>query len=258
MEEDNSSASLASAPHVALPISRSSESVYESCVSQLSLVPVAPSPPLTTTGETPSPFAHENHDDGAPDIKGITLPESGGFDTGSPDAQTGALATNVKKPSSRIPVLRLVKSPLSNQRFSGPRSPSAASPCDSLATTHAKSRQEEKEKAGGGGMTFIKKSKKPFHAKDTPPSLINRESPTGPFNATYRVSPVDVPYLSKGHTPKTVQQLQERLRSQTKGKLISLEELRKARSAICMSMFYCTRKFCAITGTLDLMSYPNF
>jgi hypothetical protein len=106
-----------------------------------------------------------------------------------------------------------------------------------LATTHVKKSHREKKENIDANTTSVKnKSKKQLldsiRTKDAPPSLISRDSPAGPLNATYK----DVPYLSKGHTPKTIRQLQEKLRSQTKGKLISLEELRNARSAIYMCM----------------------
>ena len=258
MEEENSTTS---APHLGLTASRSSESVYESCVSEQS---PALSPPMTAIGK--SPFTREDHHDGAQDEEEapVTVDGSSGFDSGSPDTRTKASATNVKKPMSRVPVLQLVKSPLPNRQFSGPKSPTSVSPCDTeappLATTHVKSVQEEKEKTGGGGVTFVKKSKKPFHAKDTPSSLINRDSPSGLLNGTYRVSPVGVPYLSKGHTPKTIQQLQEKLRSQTKGKLMSLEELRNARSAINALCAYSVVKLGLLVQSLALsalMSYPK-
>ena len=52
-----------------------------------------------------------------------------------------------------------------------------------------------------------------------------------PLNAAYNLSPMAVPYLNKAHTPKTLLKLQEEHRTRTKGKLISLTELRNARSA---------------------------
>ena len=236
MEEDNSSSgatcSSSSAPHLQpLPTSSSSESVYESCVSQQSPMPVASSPPspLTATSDSTSqksPFVTcEDDDRESLDTHRTTKSrESAGSGIGSPEAQKGETATVMTKPTSRIPVLRLVKSPLPNQRFSGPKSPTPASPRDSLGTSPLTSSLETT--APSLATTHVKSHQEKM-------SLIIRDSP---MNATYRVSPVGVPYLSKGHTPKTIQQLQEKLRSQTKGKLISLEELRNARSAIYVSI----------------------
>lgn len=250
MEEDNNDSASCTATHSStssspsqqrqqgsLPASSSSETVYESCVSQQSPVRVSP---LTSTGS--DAITCEEHDNESLDGNGTESKES---------------ATVVKKPTSRIPVLQLVKSPLPSQRFSSgslkspmPASPLLSSPCPatnpmtlsleteapSLATTHVKKSRREKKENIGTSATSINKSKKQLvdspRTKETPSSLINRDSPVGPMNATYRVSPISVPYLSKGHTPRTIQQLQEKLRSQTKGKLISLEELRNARSAI--------------------------
>ena len=232
-----------------LSTSSSSETVYESCVSQQSPVRVSP---LNSTGSDAMPrnspsVTCEDHDNESLDTHGTESKES---------------ATVVKKPTSRIPVLRLVKSPLPSQRFSSgslkspaPASPLLSSPCPAtssmtssleteappLATTHVKKSRHEKKENIGTSATSINKSKKQLidspRTKEMPSSLINRDSPAGPMNATYRVPPVSVPYLSKGHTPKTIRQLQEKLRSQTKGKLISLEELRNARSAIYMCMY---------------------
>ena len=216
--------------HQPLPASSSSKSVYESCVSQQSPVHTASSPStLTSTGSTisqKSPFVTcEDHDK---DTHGTESRESGGGnDVESPEGQEGkAVATVVTKLASRIPVLRLVKSPLPSQRLSSPKSPTPASPRDSLATSPMD--------APPLATTYVKGKKQLLdstHTKGTPTLLINRDSPAGPLDATYRVSPMGVPYLSKGHTPNTIRQLQEKLRSQTKGKLISLQELRNARSA---------------------------
>ena len=249
MEESNSRSAIAtcssaSALHSQLPLSASSssESVYESCVSQQSPVHVAsPLSPLTPTGDATSqksPFVTcEDCDVGSLDTQSR---ESGSLEA----HKGGETATVVTKPASRIPVLRSVKSPQPSQRFISPKSPTPASPlvsvatsplvssletdAPSLATTHVKSHREKENM--GATVTSIKKDSK--HTKGLPPSLINRDSPAGPLNATYRVSPMGVPYLSKGHTPNTIRQLHEKLISQTKGKLISLEELRNARSEI--------------------------
>ena len=247
MEENDNSAPS----HLPLlPTSTSSESVYESCASQLdsqqSPIPTAPGSPLIATDVAPlkSPVItpSENHEV-SPDSP-LFISESTGNDKVSPDIQTRASATVVKKPGSKIPVLRLVKSPpptrhlQSTKPSTSAHTPSLATEAPPLATTHVKSQLEEREKIGGGG-TYVKNRKRPLdgtHVKGTPSSLISRNSPSGPMNATYRVSPVSVPYLSQGHTPKTILQLQEKLRSQTKGKLVTLAELRNARSAINMSV----------------------
>ena len=186
----------------------------------------------TTTPQESSFIAPENHNTSP--RSPFLVSEGNQNDKMSPDTQTGKSATVVRKPGNKIPVLQLIKSPLLTQRFSqsqdrvstattvqdlkspvASHTPSLPTKTPPQATTDVKSKQEDKSG---------KRRLDGTHSNGTPSSLINRGSPSRPVSATYNVSPVSTPYL----------QLQEKLRARTGGKLVSLAELRNARSAVCM------------------------
>lgn len=215
------------------------ESLYESCVSQVDSNSPPPtvqtpptkvqSPPLTTQ----SPALAKS-----PSVCVTNV------ETGESGTDEEVLTTVAKKPSSRIPLPVTSKSPLpSRQIRGGPVSPLTMATSTSLAPIQKKTMTSSGHQSGDGGMTYVKKKGEKrtlaaTHINNTPP-LMNWGTPVGPLDATYRVSPMAAPYLTEGHTPKTILKLQEEHRARTKGKLVSLEELRNARSASKITVRVC-------------------
>ena len=196
--------------HPPLPTTASNESLYESCSSQVD--PSSPAKPVQSTPTlTLSPCAHV---------------------TGSPRPQTEPSATVVKKANgSRIPKNSLVPS---RDDVSTPTQATSTLTSPSLTTIKERSHEEEGAEQPGRGGTYTKKQENRgralarVHIKNTPP-LMTRDSPAGPFDAAYTLSPMGAPYLKEGYTPKTLMKMQEEYRARTKGKLVSLAELNKAR-----------------------------
>lgn len=220
--EEGSHSVPASCAQPPLPSASSSESLYESCVSE-----VEPNSPIHNVQSTP-PVAE------------VTTPSLSPCSTRVLElssCQRDQSATVTKKTSgSKIP-RSSVKSPVPSQLkdVSTPMLEPSASPLTLSAvpssSTYLKKSQHKDSRHQRGGCTTVKKlgNKERVlastHVKSTPP-LMDRGSPIGPLNGTYTLSPMNVPYLREGYTPKTVMKLQEEYRARTKGKLVSLADLR--------------------------------
>ena len=225
--EEGNHAVPASHAHPPLPSASSSESLYESCVSE-----VDPNSPTHKVQSAP-PVTEVTTPSLSPCTRVLELPSCQRNQSATVTKKTGG--SKIPKSSVKSPMLTRL------EEVSTPTLEPSASPLTSSAllssSTYLKQRKDGGEQ--GGGSTTVKKlgNKERLlastHVKSTPP-LMDRGSPIGPLNATYTLSPMNVPYLREGYTPKTVMKLQEEYRARTKGKLVSLAELTNSRSVYTM------------------------